>query len=149
LFTDEYKFKPGLISQTFTGSTMAINAANAIVGGLIEQGNFGPSGRNQQLHDHFVAGIQAVAKKYPGAIAGPHGMGGMVALTPFDGKPEDSSELTRRLFDAGLMSFMAGGSPARVRFLMPIGCVTNDHLDLACQILDQVIGEMVAERKAE
>ncbi len=148
LFTDQYKFKPGLISQTFTGSTMAINAANAIVSNLIKQGNFGTAGRNQQLHDYFVAGIKAVGEKYPGSIAGPYGLGGMVALTPFEGKPEDSNELARRLFDAGLMSFMAGGNPARVRFLMPIGCVTNDHLDIACQILERVIGEMVAARNA-
>ena len=115
---------------------------------MIEQGNFGATGRNQQLHDYFVAGIKAVGDKYPGSLSGPVGLGGMVALTPFDGKPEDSNELARRLFDAGLMSFMAGGSPARIRFLMPIGCVTKDHLDLACQILDQVIGEMAVERSA-
>ena len=146
LFTDEYKFKPGLISQTFTGSTMAINAGKAIVDGLVKQGNFGTGGRNEKLHQHFVAGIKQVAQKYPGSISGPFGIGGMVALTPFDGKPEEAKELALRLYDAGLMSFMAGGNPARVRFLMPIGCVTNDHLDLACQILDRVIGEMVAER---
>ena len=146
LFTDEYKFQPGLISQTFTGSTMAINAAQAIVGGLIEQGNFGTNGRNQKLHDYFVAGIKAVGDKYPGSVSGPHGLGGMVALSPFDGTAEVASDMARRLFDAGLMSFMAGGDPARIRFLMPIGCVTNDHLDLACQILERVVGEMVAER---
>ena len=147
LFTDEYKFQPGLISQTFTGSTMAINSALAIVNGLVKQGNFGEGGRNESLHDYFVKGIQKVGEKYPGSIAGPHGLGGMVALTPFDGTPEVASEMAKRLFDAGLMSFMAGGSPARLRFLMPIGCVTKDHLDLACQILESVVGEMADVRK--
>ena len=62
LFTDEYKFKPGLISQTFTSSTMAINSALAIINGLLKQGNFGPSGRNEALHDYFVAGIKRLAR---------------------------------------------------------------------------------------
>lgn len=146
LFTDEYKFQPGLISQTFTGSTMAINSALAIVNGLVQQGNFGLDGRNQKLHDYFVAGIKKVGQQHPGTIAGPHGIGGMVALTPFDGSAEAASDMAKRLFDAGLMSFMAGGSPARLRFLMPIGCVTHDHIDLACQILGQVVGEMAADR---
>lgn len=149
LFTDQYKFQPGLISQTFTGSTMAINSALAIVNGLVQQGNFGPDGRNQKLHDHFVEGIKKVGQQYPGSISGPHGIGGMVALTPFDGSAEVASDMAKRLFDAGLMSFMAGGSPARLRFLMPIGCVTPDHIDLACQILSQVVGEMATLRESK
>ena len=142
LFTDEYKFKPGLISQTFTGSTMGINSAIAIVNGLIENGNFGTDGKNQQLHNHFVAGLTKIAKKHPGTIAGPHGCGGMVALTPLDGSAEAAAELAKRLFAAGLMSFMAGGSPSRVRFLMPLGCTETSHIDLACDIIESVIGEM-------
>ena len=142
LFTDEYKFKPGLISQTFTGSTMGINSAIAIVRGLIENGNFGADGKNQQLHDHFVAGLKKVADKHPGTIAGPHGCGGMVALTPLDGSAEAAAALAKRLFAAGLMSFMAGGNPSRLRFLMPLGCTETSHIDLACEIIDTVIGEM-------
>ena len=142
LFTDEYRFKPGLISQTFTSSTMAINSALAIVKGLIENGNFGPSGKNQQLHDHFVAGLKKIGDKYPGAISGPHGCGGMVALTPLDGSAEVAAALAKRLFAAGLMSFMAGGNPSRLRFLMPLGCTETSHIDLACEIIDKVIGEM-------
>ena len=142
LFTDEYKFKPGLISQTFTGSTMGINSAIAIVRGLIENGNFGADGKNQQLHDYFVAGLKKVADKHPGTIAGPHGCGGMVALTPLDGSAEAAAALAKRLFAAGLMSFMAGGNPSRLRFLMPLGCTETSHIDLACEIIDTVIGEM-------
>ena len=142
LFTDDYRFKPGLISQTFTGSTMAINSALAIVQGLIDNGNFGPNGKNQQLHDHFVAGLKKVGEKHPGTIAGPHGMGGMVALTPLDGSAEAAAALAKRLFTAGLMSFMAGGSPSRLRFLMPPGCTETSHIDLACEIIDNVISEM-------
>ena len=142
LFTDEYSFKPGLISQTFTGSTMGINSAIAIVNGLIKNGNFGVDGKNQQLHNYFVAGLKKVGEKHPGAIAGPHGCGGMVALTPLDGSAEAAAAFAKRLFAAGLMSFMAGGNPSRVRFLMPLGCTENSHIDMACDIIDGVLSEI-------
>ena len=142
LFTDEYAPKPGLISQTFTGSTWAIMAAHAIVSGLIENGNFGPKGKNVQFNKYFSQGLQAIGEKYPGSISGPHGIGGMVAFTPFDGTPEVASEMVKRLFHAGLMSFMAGGSPSRVRFLLPLGCIDESHIDLACQIIESVVTEM-------
>lgn len=142
LFTDEYAPKPGLISQTFTGSTWAIMAAHAIVSGLIENGNFGVDGKNVRFNQYFSQGLQAIGEKYPGSISGPHGVGGMVAFTPFDGTPEIASELVKRLYHAGLMSFMAGGSPSRVRFLLPLGCIDETHIDLACQIIESVVAEM-------
>ena len=142
LFTEDYNPKPGLISQTFTGSTWAMYAAHAIVSGLIENGNFGPDGRNVQLHNHFAAGLKAIENKYPGTVSGPHGVGGMVAFTPLDGSAEAAKEVVNRLFHAGLMSFMAGGDPSRVRFLMPLGCVTESHIDMACQIIENVVSEM-------
>ena len=142
LFTDEYAPKPGLISQTFTGSTWAIMAAHASVSGLIENGNFGPDGKNVRFNQYFSQGLQAIGEKYPGSISGPHGVGGMVAFTPFDGTPEIASELVKRLYHAGLMSFMAGGNPSRVRFLLPLGCIDESHIDLACQIIESVVAEM-------
>ena len=142
LFTDDYNPKPGLISQTFTGSTWAMYAAHAIVSGLIENGNFGSDGRNVQLHNHFAAGLKAIGDKHPGSVSGPHGVGGMVAFTPFDGSADVAKELVNKMFHAGLMSFMAGGDPSRVRFLMPLGCVTEAHIDMACQIIESVVSEM-------
>ena len=63
LFTDEYAPKPGLISQTFTGSTGAIFASYAMLQGLIDNGHFGAKGKNVQLHDYFVSGLKRVADK--------------------------------------------------------------------------------------
>lgn len=142
LFTDNYKPKPGLISQTFTGSAWAIVAAKAIVQGLIENGNFGDDGKNVQFHRYFADRLQQIGEKYPGKISGPHGVGGMIAFTPFDGSVEVANELVKRLFNAGLMSFMAGGNPSRVRFLLPLGCIEQSHIDSACQIIENVVAEM-------
>lgn len=66
----------------------------------------------------------------------------MVALTPADGSAEIAAAFAKRLFAAGLMSFMAGGNPSRLRFLMPLGCTETAHIDLACEIIDNVISDM-------
>ena len=66
----------------------------------------------------------------------------MVAFTPFDGSADVARDLVKRLYDAGLMCFMAGGDPSRVRFLMPLGCVEESHIELACQIIETVVSEM-------
>ena len=145
VYRGEYKPKPGLISQTFTGSSWALLAGKAIIEGLVENGNFGPDGKNQQLHQQFTDGLKKIAEQYPGTISGPYGVGGMVAFTPFDGSMEKAKDLVMRMYHAGLLSFMAGGNPTRVRFLMPIGSVAPEHVDLALQIVEQVVGEMAAE----
>lgn len=139
LFTETYKPQPGLISQTFTGSTFSIVAGEAILQGLIDRGNFGVNGNSQRLHNHFVAGLKKIADKYPGSISGPFGIGGMVAFTPLDGSAQAAKKVVDEMYTAGLMSFMAGGDPSRVRFLLPLGCVEESHIDEACRIIDGVI----------
>jgi len=139
LFTEQYLPQPGLISQTFTSSTFSIVAAEAIISGLIENGNFGPEGKNHQLHEYFVAKLKSIAYQYPGSIKGPFGIGGMIAFTPLDGSADSANKMVGALYDAGLMSFMAGGDPSRVRFLLPLGCVTKAHIDQACTIIEAVV----------
>ncbi len=142
LFTPEYKPKPGLISQTFTANSWSIIASQRIVQTLIANGHYGPTGRNMELFRTFETGLKAIAKKHPGAIFGPFGCGGMVGYTPFDGSLERAKDMVFRMYHAGLMSFVAGSDPVRIRFLMPIGSVTNDHIELACQIIEQTVVEM-------
>ncbi len=141
LFTSEYNPKPGLISQTFTSSSWAMFAATSIIRGLIENGNFGESGKNVTLHEHFVAGLQAIAKKYPDSIKGPFGIGAMIAFTAFDGSMKTAKELVSIMYENGLMSFTAGNQPTRIRFLIPMGATEPEHIDLACAILDKAIAK--------
>ena len=142
LFTDEYKPQPGLISQTFTGSTFSILAGLAIIRGLISGGNFGPSGKNVRLHNRFASGLQGLADKYPTYVSGPFGLGGMIAFTPCDGSADKAKDMCLRMYHAGLLSFVAGATPTRLRFLLPLGSATEDHIDLACQIIEQVIQDI-------
>ena len=146
LYTDEYKPKPGLISQTFTGSSWAILSSYRILDSLIKNGHYGANGKNVALHNKFADGLDAIGKKHPGTIQGPYGCGGMVAFTPFEGKLETSKEMVNRMYHAGLMSFIAGASPVRIRFLIPIGCVTEDQIDLALQIIEQTAVEMMNDK---
>lgn len=146
LFTDDYKPKPGLISQTFTGSNWAILAGTRIVQGLIDRGSFGDDGRNLKLHAYFQQRLESIADKFPNCVSGPYGIGGMVAFTAFDGSSDVTNEMVTRLYNAGLMSFMAGGNPSRIRFLLPLGCVDESHIDLAAEIIEGVVAEMKSQQ---
>ncbi|MDA7662662.1 aminotransferase class III-fold pyridoxal phosphate-dependent enzyme [Pirellulaceae bacterium] len=142
IFKANYNPRPGLISQTFTGSTWAINAAQTIIQGLIDRGNFGEGGLNDQLHSHFADHLKRIGDDHPGTVSGPYGIGGMVAFTPCDGSAEKAKQMCHALYDAGLMGFIAGGSPSRIRFLLPLGVVTMEHIDLAAEIIESVASEM-------
>jgi acetylornithine aminotransferase len=144
LFRPEYKPQPGLISQTFTSSSFAMLAGQAILKGLIDGGHYGPHGRNQQLHQRFVERFEEISRGTGGYIRGPYGVGGMIAFTAGDGKMDTAKAFVNRLFAAGVMSFTAGANPTRVRFLVPLGSTELEHIDLACRLVEQVAREMSA-----
>ena len=139
LFTDEYKPRPGLISQTFTGSTASIAAAQVILDALTTGDFYGESGRIMQLHRYFASRLDAIAARHPGWIRGPYGLGGMIAFTPFAGSADDAKKVVLALFDAGVLAFVAGSSPARVRFLMPMGVVKEEDIDAVATILESTM----------
>lgn len=138
-FTDEYKPKPGLLSQTFTGSTSAIKAARVILNGLMNGGYYGPEGKIEKLHQHFAGQLEEFAKRYPHLIQGPFGIGCMVAFTPYDGNVQKVTDFVHRLFDAGVLGFIAGSNPTRVRFLIPAGAVTFEDIDNVMRIIQQTL----------
>jgi 4-aminobutyrate aminotransferase-like enzyme len=50
--------------------------------------------------------------------------------------------MVQKLYELGLMSFIAGSHPVRVRFLMPIGAVSEEHIEVACEIIEQAVVEL-------
>jgi acetylornithine aminotransferase len=142
LFTDAFKPAPGLISQTFTASSTAIAAARVMLRQLSTGDFYGPGGRITKLYDHFANRLQNLSERYPGWVTGPFGIGAMIALTPFDGRPEQARALLQALFKNGVMAFVAGTAPARVRFLMPLGVVTGSDIDAVCRILENTLAEV-------
>ena len=125
LFTSAFKPRPGLLSQTFTASTSALVAGKRIIESLLEENYYGADGKLVELHQRFVEGVESLNAKYGNRLSGPYGIGGMWAFTLDEGAPAKTRDFIHHLFNHGVMSFMAGSSPARVRFLPPFLSITE------------------------
>jgi len=147
LFTDHYVPKPGLVSQTFTASTGAILAAQTILDQLRgsgtsvpEGGNFfGADGRIMQVRNRVMSHLDRIRAAHPDWIKGPFGGGAMIAFTPFDGSEATAKALLTKLFDEGVIAFLCGGGPTRIRFLPPVGVVTDAEIDTVMGIVERVL----------
>jgi acetylornithine aminotransferase len=140
LFRDEYRPRPGLVSQTFTGGTAAMLAACAILTEMQAGDYFGSDGRIAAVHDRFVGRLREIGERHPGAVRGPYGIGAMIAFTPFDGEAETAKRIAGALFEAGVIAFTTGDAPTRIRFLPPVGAVTEEDIDAVAAIVEEVLG---------
>jgi 4-aminobutyrate aminotransferase-like enzyme len=129
LYSEAYKPRPGLLSQTFTASTSAIAAGQVVVSDLLNGNYYGANGRLNQMHRRFVSCIESANTKLGNRLHGSFGVGGMWAFTLDEGAPARTKAFIQHLFEHGVMSFMAGSAPARVRFLPPILAITNEDMD--------------------
>jgi 4-aminobutyrate aminotransferase-like enzyme len=141
LFKSNYKPRPGLLSQTFTASTSAIEASLALLKELINGCYFGSHGKISKLHAYFASKLSNLAHKHPQWVQGPFGIGSMIAFTPYDGSTQRVISFVHRLFDAGVISFIAGTNPTRVRFLVPVGAVSESDIDHVVQIIGTALRE--------
>tara|TARA_B100000427_G_scaffold160703_1_gene133659 strand:- start:1303 stop:1971 length:669 start_codon:yes stop_codon:yes gene_type:complete len=137
LYRKHLKPKPGLISQTFTSSTTAIEAANIILTKLASNDYFGNDGKIAQLHTYFINKLQDLAKKYPADISDFRGVGSMIAFKLFDGNREESLLFIKTCYKNGLILFIAGNKPTYIRFLLPVGATNCNHIDEAIAIIEQ------------
>ena len=142
IYRNDHKPAPGLISQTFTSSGSAINAAYYIINEVAHKGYLGEDGKIEKMHEKFSSELEALAKKYPQKIEGPWGIGAMVGMTLFQGNLEKSKEFTFKLFENGVLSFIAGSGPTRVRFLIPAGAVTETDIENVCKLVEKTLIEM-------
>ena len=144
LFTEDYKPRPGLISQTFTSSTAAIRASQVILDKLHHNGGLiGNDGKIMKMHNCFVDKLKKLSEKHPGNFTGPYGLGGMVAFTIFDGDLAKTRKFTDKLYDNGVIAFIAGKNPTRVRFLMPIMAVKKKDIKNVVKIIEKTFKEMI------
>jgi acetylornithine aminotransferase len=139
MYTERLKPKGPLLSQTFTAATSAIAAAHVILTMMRDGDWFGSHGQNEQRHQYFRERLEQLAAKYPGKISGPWGCGMMIAFTPGDGSAETAARMVQAMYDAGLMSFVAGSNPTRIRFLPPPAITQTEHIDAAVEIMDSVL----------
>ncbi|NGX57819.1 MAG: Acetylornithine aminotransferase [Chlamydiae bacterium] len=129
----------GLLSQTFTTSSSAMRASKVIIEKLINDGHYGPDGKNMQIHQHFTKRLEEIRNERPELVEGPYGIGGMIAFTPLGGDVSKVLNFTKKLFEAGVMSFIAGRTPARCRFLVPLLALNSNDIDNAMKIIKETL----------
>jgi acetylornithine/N-succinyldiaminopimelate aminotransferase len=145
LYKDHLSPKPGLLSQTFTASSSAIGASKAMIKHLLEEGFYGDEGRIQRIHDYLSSKLEAISEEDPYLIQGPFGIGSMVAFTVFEGDKDKTLKFLKNLYEMGVIAFLAGDSPARVRFLLPVPAI--DVKDIDCVV--KICYEALLKTKAE
>ncbi len=137
LYSSEMKPTGPILSQTFTGSTASISTGIEMLNRLEQANCFGDESTNMSRHVYFSQRLSELASKYPDLISGPFGEGMMIAFTPGDGSFEFAKKLMMHLFDIGLLGFVCGGGPTRIRFLPPPAITTTQHIDHAVALLEQ------------
>jgi acetylornithine aminotransferase len=137
LYGEAFRPTAPILSQTFTGSSSSIATGLAMLDQLDERNCFGPDGENIRRQNHFQAGLQRLSEQHAGLIRGPFGSGMMVAFTPGDGSPEQAKMLMTTMYEIGLLGFVCGSNPTRIRFLPPPASTTNEHIDAALRLLDE------------
>lgn len=145
LYGEALKPKGPLLSQTFTASSSSIEAGLAMLDALQERECFGPNGANIQRHEYFANHLARLTAKYPGKISGPYGAGMMIAFTPGDGSSAHATKFVYKMFHEGLMGFVAGSDPTRIRFLPPPASTSLADIDQACSILETVLQTIDSE----
>lgn len=143
LFKSDINPKPGLLSQTFIASTTALKSGQYMIEFMLQNGFFGKSGKIAEIHAYFKTKLEALEKKYPKLIQGPFGIGTMIAFTPFQGDNEKVTAFVQKLFQNGLISFVAGSNPTRVRFLIPADVIRMEDIDHAIEILEKTVLDML------
>ncbi|MCC9598936.1 aminotransferase class III-fold pyridoxal phosphate-dependent enzyme [Stieleria sp. JC731] len=139
LYSDAMKPTGPILSQTFTGSTASIATGIETLDRFEQRGCFGADGTNMQLAKYFQDQLAALADEFPNQIAGPFGEGLMIAFTPGDGSFDAAKSMMMSLFEIGLLGFVCGGGPTRIRFLPPPIVTTQEHIDHAISLLRQVL----------
>ncbi|MGI9013602.1 MAG: aminotransferase class III-fold pyridoxal phosphate-dependent enzyme [Phycisphaerales bacterium] len=160
LYTEELNPKPGLLSATFIGSSVALQVGRRMLERLRDGGHYGKTGHNQQLFDAFSECIKDVRSQHPewfGSVLHPAtsqplqkakhigGAGGMMRFTPFGGVKKKIIDATHALFDEGIICFSCGHGPYHIRFLPPIGVMQPRHFkEVAQPIIERALARVHA-----
>ena len=139
LWKAEYNPRSGMLSQTFTSSSTAIQVAKKMIHLMIKEKFFGPEGKNMLINHHFSQNLSEISKKHPQLVRGPYGLGAMIAFTPLDGEMKRVIQFGYNLFHAGVLSFIAGKDPTRIRLLIPVGVVTPEDINTVTKIIEETL----------
>ncbi len=160
LYTESYQPKPGLLSATFIGSTVALQVGRRMIERLRDGGYYGPGGRIAKLHEAFSEHAGRLIERHPeffGPVSGPSGepvtaarfhggVGGLMRLTPFGGEKSRILRAVHALFDEGVIAFYCGQGPHHIRFLPPVGVMEPAHFDEVFEIVERAFGRVISDQ---
>lgn len=141
LFKNSLKPQSGLLSQTFTSSSVALQTSHWIITHLLSDHFYGPEGKLVKLYERFEEHFKRLEKKWPDRIHGPYGIGAMIIFTPFEGDHHRVTRFVQDLFHMGVISFVAGSHPTRVRFLIPAGVMKMEDVDEVMLIVEKTLAQ--------
>jgi len=150
LWTKEYEPKPGLIAGTFAGGTVSLALGLRIVEMLVDGDFLGEEGRIQKL-ERFIREDWEARKRRVGERFGfgdAHITGGMAAFKILDGKAETIKKFLEKLFENGVIGFSAGKDPVFIRFLPPVGVLTEAQWITAMDVVEKTLEEFADVRPA-
>ena len=140
LFTDSYKPRPGLISQTFTGASSQIFAGREMLKRLDEHGAFGVDGLNMTTRGHFAELLSALHHRHPDKLgSGLYGEGSMIGFEVFGGDAPKTLAVMHKLYELGVIAFVCGSDPMRLRFLPPVCVMRAGDAQAVCDLLEQAL----------
>lgn len=140
LYSEELSPKPGLVAGTFSGSAAALTTGRRVLEMLTKDGYYGPNGKNATLSKYFVSKLEDLKNgSCQGQIGEIRAIGGMIGFGVLSGSMDDTKKFLMKLFDEGVIAFYAGHDPYLVRILPPFGAMTNEHIDLACSVIERTL----------
>ena len=140
LFTNAYNPKPGLISQTFTGASSQIFAAREVLKRLDEHGVFGDAGLNMTCRQQFAEQLTAIHQRHPNKLGAElYGEGTMIGFEVFGGAADKTKAVMNRLYELGVIAFICGSDPLRLRFLPPASVMREGDVQAVCRLLEQAL----------
>jgi hypothetical protein len=71
----------------------------------------------------------------------------MIAFTPFGGEEPTVKRFLTTLFDLGVVAFIAGSSPYRTRFLMPVAAIADEDIDAVCHLIERALASVAGTAK--
>ncbi len=140
LFTGDYNPRPGLISQTFTGASSQIFAAREVLKRLDERGVFGEDGLNMQARRRFADLLHAIHQRHPDKLGEAlFGEGSMIGFEVFGGDPKQTKTVMDKLYELGVIAFVCGADPLRLRFLPPVAVLRDGDAEAVCGLLERAL----------
>ncbi len=149
LFTEDYNPKAGLLSGTFTGSTVDFTVGSALLDVLTSGDHYGPDGAFARHHAAFRRQVAELRGRHPewfpgsGEVAG--GVGGMMRFTPFGGDKAKVMKLCRAAYDEGVVLFYCGHGPYHVRMLPPLPVMRFEDWPRVFSVIERAMSRVSSE----